>query len=264
MLPETLTPGQAREQLENARREAAEAATLGDQLADRVRDGDTDVTAEQLGAQRQLAELAELRITAAERKLKAALDADLDARARALAGHIGDLIDDDSTEEIVTAAMDVTEAIGRLLTLSGQRDDAIRQLADQAVLINGELGRGPHNPWPSRTGYGFMGQNAPGQSVSLDGKGHVEAIRAGHVLGAILAAALAGRSTDRHYAGQVLEGVPESVGRFLAGVPGLSEAMRYDRAAWDSLPARVRNEAARQGRAPLPEAAGVEMERRDG
>lgn len=254
MLPETLTPQQAREQLDTARREAAEAATLAEQLADRVRDGDTDITAEQLGTQNQLAHLASLRIEAAERKLKAALAVDLDARARVLATHIGDLIDDDSTEEIVVAAKDTVAAITRLLGLSDNRDAAIRELADQAVLINDELGRGPGNPWPSRTGYGFMGQNAAGQMVSLDGKGRAEAIRAGQVLGAILVVALTGRAVDREHARMVLDGTHEGVAHVLGAVPGLTDALRYDRATWEGLPQKARYAASQQGRAPLPEA----------
>lgn len=251
MLRNDLTPVQAREQLETARREATEAASLIDTLAERVREGDSEVTAEQMAGQKQLAELAELRVTAAERKLVQAQRADLDARARAVGDRARALVAEDSTEDIVDAAAAVLEAATRLLTLSGERDAAIREVANDAVQINEQLGRSDNNPWPSRD-YGFMGQSYP-PGVSAVGHGRAESIHAGAVLGAILAAALAGQSEAQRRAAEILRVPAESTRRVLDNVPGLAAALRYDRAAWEKLPQQVRGEAARQGRQPLPD-----------
>ncbi|MEV6752374.1 hypothetical protein [Streptomyces sp. NPDC051214] len=250
MQPEPLTPAQAREQLDTARREATEAAALIDTLAERVREGDSEITGEQMAGQKQLAELAELRVTAAERKLAEAQRVDLDARARAVGDRARTLVADDSTEGIVDAAGDVLEAATRLLALSAARDATIREVANDAVAMNEQLGRSDRNPWPSRD-YGFMGQNFPPVGVTAVGQGRAEAVHAGAVLGAILAAALAGQSEAQRRASEILGLRGESTKRVLDSVPGLAAALRYDRAAWDKLPQDVRNEAARQGRQPL-------------
>jgi hypothetical protein len=251
----TLNPDQAREALDTARHEAREAAGLVDSLAERVRDGDAEVTAEQMASQKQLAELAELRVTGAERKLDAAQEADLDARARAVADRARALVGDDSTDAIVAAAGAVVEATRLLIAASADRDEKIRKVADDAVRINEELGRSPDNPWPSRD-YGFLGQNFPPVGITAVGQGRAESLHAGAVLGAILAAALAGESETQRRAGEILGLAAESTQRILGSVPGLTAALRYDREEWDQLPPLVRSEAARQGRQPTVPSTG--------
>ncbi|MEU8711675.1 hypothetical protein [Streptomyces sp. NPDC048663] len=251
---DTITPEQAARQLLTARREASEAAALADQLADRVRDGDDTVTAEQLNSQRQLAELAELRITAAERKLNAARTVDLDARARTLADRIGELVDADSTEEISAAALDAYKAIRRLMDLTKDRDETIRAVASEVVQINTELMKTRRNdPWPTRTLYGFSGQERPLPSITRIGKGRVDPVRPGRVLGAVIAAALVDQPTVRTHVNETVRGADDHVAPLLSGLPSLLDALRYDRQTWNELPERVRAAAYRQGRRPLPQ-----------
>lgn len=218
-----LTPTQAREQLETARREAAEAAGLGEALREQVRDGE-DVTAEQLAAQDQLTELAQLRITAAERKLKAALAADLDVRARAVAARIGAVVDDDSTGPILDAAQAVVEAVRGLLAATSERHDTIRQVAVEGVQMNEELGRSDNNPWPSRDGYGFMAQTTTELSVTVVGQGNARAIPAGRVLGVVLRETLDDSST-RSLVQEALGLSREGLQRHAEAIPGLAEVL---------------------------------------
>lgn len=222
MQPDTLTPAQARQQLDTAQREADEARGLVEDLRERVRNGD-DVTAEQLGSQQQLAELAQLRVTAAERKLKAALAADVDARAHATADRIRDLVADDSTEPILDAVLAVTGAVRALLRVTGERHAAIRQVAVEGVAVNEELGRNPDEPWPSRA-YDFMAQTTPELSVTAVGQGAARAIPAGRVLGVVLRAVLED-GTVRRQTTEMIGLSAEGLARHTAAVPGLAEAL---------------------------------------
>lgn len=252
---DALTPGKAREQLDTARREAREAATLGEELRERVRSGE-DITAAQLAAQDQLAELAQLRITAAERKLAEAQKADLDARATAIRDDVRDLIDEDSTAAIVTAARGVMTAVAALVSASATREAAIREVATAAESMNAELGWTPGN-MPATDRYGFRGQAStlPISAMSL-GEGRVVAVPVGEVLGAALSAVLVGQSEERHRAREILGFPGENTKRVLEGVPGLADALRFTAEEWQALDQRARYEASQQGRRPLPE--GVE------
>lgn len=235
-----------------AQREASEARATLDSLTERVKAGDPNVTASQLATQRELIEFAELRVTAAERKEAEQAAADLDARAKAVGERARALVAEDSTEDLVAAAGDVLEAAMRLLAVSAERDETIHQVAGEGVAINDQLKRGSDDVWPSRD-YGFMAQNFPPVGVTAVGLGRAESIHAGAVLGALLAAALAGQGEAQRRAGEILGLPAETTKRVLDGVPGLVAALRYDREAWDRLPEKVRNEAARQGRRPIPE-----------
>ncbi|WP_328846086.1 hypothetical protein [Streptomyces sp. NBC_00258] len=220
----TPTPDEAREALDTASREATEAAGLVESLAERVRDGDPDVTAEQLGAQRQLADLAQLRITAAERKLDAAQKADLDARARATADRIRDLVADDTAEPILDAVRAVMDAARLLVRVSEERHAAIRDVAIAGVHMNEELGRSHENPWPSRDRYGFMAQTGVSLSVSMDGEGSAQAIPAGRVLGVVLRAVLDDSKT-RTQATEMIGLSTAGLDRNTGLVPGLAEVL---------------------------------------
>ncbi|MCX4557954.1 hypothetical protein OHA02_17300 [Streptomyces phaeochromogenes] len=253
-----LTPDEAREALDTARTEATEAAGLVESLAERVREGDPDVTAEQLGAQRQLADLAQLRITAAERKLDAAQKADLDARARATADRIRDLVADDTAEPILDAVRAVMDAARLLVKVSDERHAAIRDVATEGVALNDELGRTrayaeayaawvrrgqpegeepdarmtnwrdtTTDPWPSRHGYRFMAQTGTSLAVSMDGEGSAQAIPAGRVLGVVLRAVLDDSKT-RTQATEMIGLSTAGLDRNTGLVPGLAEVLAED------------------------------------
>ncbi|MEU6706522.1 hypothetical protein [Streptomyces wuyuanensis] len=138
---DTLSPAAARAALDTARTETAEARELADALADRVRDGDPDVTPQQLAEAQQLADFAALRITAAERRLAAALDTDRDARARTAADDARRLVDSDDAAELATAVRAVAEAITRLVGVAEERQARVHAMGTTVGGITDELYR---------------------------------------------------------------------------------------------------------------------------
>lgn len=244
-----MTPVEARESLDSARTEAEQARDLVADLAERVREGDEDVTGEQILAQRQLAELAGLRVEAAERKLAAAEAADRDARAKAIGAAARKLISTDDTQTVIDAVRDAVAALEHLLAVTATRTARIHEVAEQAVHINDELksvaraavaaegqaelaqGRGvpvrttAEQAWPSGA-YGFRAQTFPAH-VTVMGEGTAAAIRPGRMAATILALAL---SDDRSLIAEAREvfnaPLTAVIERLKAEVPGLDEALR--------------------------------------
>ncbi|MFD6973551.1 hypothetical protein [Streptomyces sp. NPDC059949] len=221
------TPTEARIALDTARTEAEQARDLVADLAERVREGDEDVTGEQILAQRQLAELAGLRVEAAERKLVAAEDADRDARAKAIAAAARQLIDEDDLKPLLDATRDAVTALKHLLAVTAARTERIREVAVQAVHLNEELKTADPTagPWPS-SAYGFRAQTYP-VHVAVLGEGNANAVRPGRMAAAVLAFAL---DDNRSLAGEAREVFNASFGavieRLKAEVPGLDEALQ--------------------------------------
>ncbi|MER6252906.1 hypothetical protein ABT224_16250 [Streptomyces sp. NPDC001584] len=243
-----MTPDEAREGLDTARTEAEQARDLVADLAERVREGDEDVTGEQILAQRQLAELAGLRVEAAERKLAAAVGADRDARAKAIGAAARKLISTDDTQPVIDAVRDAVAALEHLLAVTATRTARIHEVAEQAVRINDELksvaraaveaegqaelaqGRGvpvrttAEQAWPS-SAYGFRAQTFPA-NVTVMGEGTAGAVRPGRMAAAVLALALDG---DRSLAAEAREvfnaPLAAVIERLKTEVPGLDEAL---------------------------------------
>ncbi|MCB5166041.1 hypothetical protein LG634_14495 [Streptomyces bambusae] len=245
-----MTPADARTALATARTEADQARELVEALAERVRGGDQAVTAEQIGGQRQLAELAGLRVEAAERKLATAVAADRDARARAIGDRVRDLVAADSTAPLIDAVKAVMGAVAALVDVASERRELIRATAVEGVAMNDELGRSQSDPWPSRA-YGFMAQTTGGINVVAVDRGHVQAFQVGDLLGVALAAALAGQTDACRQLAHMVTTTPEAVEHTAKGVPGLAEALRCTREEYEGLARPAQLEAARQGRAPV-------------
>ncbi|MFD6887147.1 hypothetical protein [Streptomyces sp. NPDC059957] len=244
-----MTPAEARTALATARTEAQQARTLVAALAERVREGDEKVTGEQILAQRQLAELAGLRVEAAERKLVAAENTDRDARAKAIAAAARKLISTDDMQPLHDAAKAAVEALKHLVDVTSTRTARIHEVAEQAVQINDEMksvaraavaaagqaelaqGRGvpirttAEDAWPSGA-YGFRGQAYPAH-VTVLGEGTAAAVRPGRMAAAVLALALNGDRSLAAEAREVFNAPFEHViERLQADVPGLADALR--------------------------------------
>ncbi|MFF4448931.1 hypothetical protein [Streptomyces sp. NPDC001502] len=243
-----MTPDEAREGLDTARTEAEQAAEVVEALAERVREGDEDVTGEQILAQRQLAELAGLRVEAAERKLAAAVGADRDARAKAIGAAARKLISTDDTQPVIDAVRDAVAALENLLAVTATRTARIHEVAEQAVRINDELksvaraaveaegqaelaqGRGvpvrttAEQAWPSGA-YGFRAQTFPAH-VAVMGEGTATAVRPGRMAATILALALNGDRSLIAEAREVFNApLAAVIERLKTEVPGLDEAL---------------------------------------
>ncbi|MBT2207027.1 hypothetical protein [Actinomadura sp. NEAU-AAG7] len=104
--------------------EAQEAARLVEALEERVRDGDTDVTAAQIEAQRDLARFAALRAEATARKVERARQA---ARLRTL-GDLADQMRNRSDQDAATYAEllhTIETAVTTLITYTAERDERL-------------------------------------------------------------------------------------------------------------------------------------------
>ncbi|MEV7833011.1 hypothetical protein AB0P12_20710 [Streptomyces subrutilus] len=247
-----MTPTEARTALDTARTEAEQAHEVIDALTERVREGDEQVTAEQIAGQRQLAELAGLRVTAAERKLKAAVAADRDARAKAVATAARDLLDEDDTAPLIDAVQAAVVALEHLADLAAARTARIHDAARDAVAINEELrGADPDaGAWPTDA-YGFRGQTFPA-SVMVRGEGRTAAVPPGRLAAVALALALTG---DRQMGADARETLTAPtdllVARVATELPGLAAALRVTAEEWQAAPQDTRYRLSQQGRGPL-------------
>ncbi|QQM42815.1 hypothetical protein [Streptomyces liliifuscus] len=258
MLQPDLTPEQAQERLETARTEAAEAAALIEELAERVREGE-DVTAEQLGAQRQLADLASLRVTAAERKLADAVKADRHARCTKAVEDARSLLDADDTAPIVDAVVTIREGVARLVDEVNARNARIDSAGSKLEALNGELSKAAGTlddpgAWPLFDRYRARGDR---RHITMRdperGQGSVSSLSSIDLACAALLTTLSGDPNTVHLGARLP--MPDSVVRQLGEkIPGLADAWRATPEEW----AQARNTTAQtrgsqQGREPLRE-----------
>jgi chromosome segregation ATPase len=220
---DTLTPEQARKALATAKQEKREADGLADALAEQVRAGATDVTPKKLADARQLAEFAELRITAAERKIADAEEADRHARAEQAAAEARDIATDDDLSELAPHVQAVVDAIASLVAVAEARDSRIRRVGNSLRLLGHELASlDPTTNLVMRARYGVEGD---AQKITVyDPPIKVESIRPAH-----LVAAAVGIGTGRtHYAElrEAFEVIEFMVPRVCEQVPALAEITR--------------------------------------
>lgn len=116
--------------IEQAEQEAAEAEQFLDALEEAVRDGNPEVTPQQLTEQRELGRFARLRAEAARRKVeRAAADAAEQERARTVARAVR-LVENIADPTKVAAAYDnARTAIAALLDAVNTHDDAVSEAA---------------------------------------------------------------------------------------------------------------------------------------
>lgn len=219
---DTLTPDGARTALSAAEQEKTEAEQLGRALAERVRSGDPGVTPKQLAEAKQLAEFAELRITAAQRKLAEAEEADRRARAEEVAAIARDIAGDDDPRELAACMRAVVEATAALVSVAAARAERIRKAGRTLRLIDQELSSlDASTNRAMRERYGVEG-NALAITVQ-EPYARVESVQAG-----ALVAAAVGLGTGREYYAELREafGVIEfMVPRVLTQVPALEAAL---------------------------------------
>lgn len=161
---EPVSPAEAAQ----AEQEAEEAARLVDALEERVRQGDPDITPEQIEQQRDLAGFAKLRAEATARRVERARQA---ARLREL-GDLADEMRARSAEDATTYAallQTIENAVIELVTYTRDRDETIhgwrRIMHDQGIPM-GPGGHGRVQPeHQGRVGWGENG-NRP---VFVDG-----------------------------------------------------------------------------------------------
>jgi len=238
--------------LKAAEQEAAEAQQAAEQLAERVRQGDPDVTPQQLAAQQQLADFAKLRVEAAKRRADRLQEDERIALADAARTAAEHLLGEDGSADIVAATKAAADAVAELRRVVDARNARVAEVGRSLARLDGDLQQhlGITGVFPSRGRYGVWGDASV---VVVQGLGRVDQLSAGEVAAAALIVGLGEDNTgqwNRAYgligglAGQAVKVVGERV-------PGLADAWRHTPEAYAALPTADRYQAMVQGRIPL-------------
>ncbi|WP_406321916.1 hypothetical protein [Streptomyces sp. NBC_01637] len=212
---------QARAALATAEAEKTEAEELAAALADKVRAGDDTVTPKDLTAARELAEFAELRITAAHRKLGAAEEADRTARAEEVAKDVRRLVEQDDAE-FAAKLRNAVDANFELHAAAVDRRDRIADMGMRAAYVVDEHVRHGGTVEEAVQRYGVNGSRTDVFSYRPTRLG-VHATEPGNVLAAALALAL----PDHHAEAAVREcltNLPTRVATVFGEIPAAREA----------------------------------------
>lgn len=237
-----------------AEREAADAQRDLDALTERVRNGDQDVTPQQLAAQQQVVDFARLRVDAARRsaaRLREEERQRLADHAKAAAAH---LIANDGSAEIVAAVRAAAAAVAELRRAVDARNAKIAAVASNvAQLANSltqEFGADGHESQKTRH-YGVWGDAT---NIVVQDAGRASAVRAGNVAAA---AFLVGLGDDDaataawEDAKALIGGLANlAINRVGQDVPGLADAWRLSPEEWAAASQRGRYRATEQGRRP--------------
>lgn len=236
----------------DAKREATEQQQAAEALAERIRNGDQDVTAEQLAAQRQLADFAQLAVTGAERRKAALAAADRDRRATVAADAVKQLLAEDDAQPLLDAVLTARDAMKHLVQLAADRTAAVRAAAHDVVVINEEMrGAGAAGHWPIDR-FGVRASDAYPPNVTVLGKGRATPVPPGELAAAVLLLSLGSHPNGRHEAAQMLNGLADAMVKNLGeAVPGLADAWRATPEEWQAAQGTSRTRINEQGRQPV-------------
>ncbi|MER6484105.1 hypothetical protein ABT264_11255 [Streptomyces virginiae] len=251
-----MTPADARQALETARTEAAEAHDTVEALAERVRDGDDRVTPEELAGQRSLAELAGLRVEAAERKLATAIEADRHARCTQAAQAARDLLRADDTAPVVEAVTAIRAGLAQLVEAVNARNARIEAVGGNLDALNAELAQaagtlGMRGSWPLFDQYQVRGdRNHIAARDPKAGGRSATALSAIDLACAAVATVLYSDPNTMRYGDRLR--IPSSLVRQLGeDVPGLADAWRATPEEWAALHTTGHTRGSEQGRSPF-------------
>ncbi|MGW0774553.1 hypothetical protein ACWD01_13080 [Streptomyces sp. NPDC002835] len=235
-----------------AQRELADAQQVLAALQERVREGDTDITPDQLAAQRELIGFAELRVEAAHRKHAAETTADRERRAQAAAQAGRDLLAADDTQPIIDAVRAAADALRHLVKVAADRNAAIGDAAQDLVAINAELknATADDHSWPIDQ-FGVRAMTSPASVIVL-GEGSTRAVYPGRLAAAALHLALTGDKPEQEHARKFMSGLPNQViARIGEDIPGLADALRLTPEEWEAATPEQRRELTAQERRPV-------------
>ncbi|ULR50590.1 hypothetical protein [Streptomyces deccanensis] len=242
-----LTPAQAREALAAAEKEKGEAQGLADALAERARDGDPDVTPAKLAEARQLADFAELRITAAERKLTAAEAADRAARAEQLAADARQLVTDDDHGPLAEAIRDAAAAVNALIDVAQARSNRIRSINQRIRALEGEFEQ-VGAPGDLALHHG-VARHPEGTIVT--GQPMVTLLSAAELVAAAVRLATGQDKLSEGELSQAFDGPDATLGRVMKAMPSLAEEWRHSPEEWACMGRSAQAHALSTRRAPV-------------
>lgn len=241
--------------LKTAQAELTEARTVLETLAERVRDGDDQVTPEQLATQRELISFAELRIVAAERtetRIREEQRVSLAAAAKTAAEQ---LITGPGPAEIAAATRRAVDALAALAALAKARNAQISEIGTTLTQLDTDLTAAgeTEEPWGTRR-YGVWGDRT---RVIVPGVGDASQLNLGDLTVTAVVAGLgsdsAGREAAAHHMARFHGMRNQGVRNTLDQVPGLADALRCTQEEWDAADQVGRNALGTQGRRPLPD-----------
>jgi hypothetical protein len=249
-------PADARQALDAALAEKTEAEQLAAALAEQIRNGDDTVKPADLAAARDLAEFADLRITAAERKLNQAAEADRHARAEQVAADVRTLADTDDPGQMVTAVRAVADAVAGLAALATARAARVEELRRAVEAIDAELSEASPSARMHimRSEYGVTaGHNAHAATMVAAYRPERQAVAAVPVADLVAAAVALGLP-------EPLPGIMSKVseafqadaatGRVFVGIPAVADDWQHSREEWSSMGADARRRGDRLNMAP--------------
>lgn len=244
---DTLTPAGARTALSAVEQEKTEAEQLTAALAERVREGDPEVSPQQLAEARQLADFAELRITAAQRKLAAAEEADRQARARQLAEDAHRLADGDEHGVLADAIRHMAEAVNALVDLAHTRNNDIHSISNRVRDLDYEFGQaGAPGDLALRHG---VARHPEG--VIVTGEPMVARLSPAELLAAAVRLATGQSRVTEGELIQAFSGPDGTLARVLKAMPALADEWRYSPEEWAQMDRQAQAHAVAARRAPV-------------
>lgn len=244
--------------LTTAQTELAEARTALETLTEQVRDGDQDVTPQQLAAQRELIAFAELRVEAAERTEARYREDERAALAAAAKQATEQLITGSGMDEIAAATKAAADAIAALSALAYARNEKIAEIGTSLARLDTDIATatdGPRDegPWASRR-YGVWGDRT---AVAVPGVGVAPRLDVGVLAAAAVVAGLGtspeGREAQTRHVGAFNGLRNQVVCNLLEQYPQLAEALRATPGEFKAADTKGRYDLTEQGRRPLIE-----------
>ncbi|MFI1726898.1 hypothetical protein [Streptomyces sp. NPDC020489] len=251
--------------LATAQAELVEAKAALETLTERVANGDEDVTPAQLQAQKELISFAELRVEAAQRTAARMREDERVSLANAAKTAATGLINGTGMDDIADALGTAVTALSALAGLVEARNAELDEVAVSLADLDDDLKVSQAaDVWASRR-YGIWGDRT---RVNVDGVGKADRLDLGDLTVAVVLAALTGTANGREAITrhrQRVAGLPNlAVRKLVDDIPEFAAELRVSSQQFAAADARGKADISEQGRRPLPEAAGVEPERRDG
>ncbi|MFI9063239.1 hypothetical protein ACIGQE_15355 [Streptomyces sp. NPDC053429] len=178
-----------------ARQELNEARATLAALTERVREGDDNVTPEQLAAQRELIAFAELRVEAAQRKETRVRAEERGALAGAAREAAEQLVTGPGMDDVVAATRAAVDALAHLAGLVRERNARIEEIGTTLVQLDEDLKAAGEatGPWGTRR-FGVWGDR---EAVVADGVGRAAVLPMGRLSVAVTVAGLGDSPTGR-------------------------------------------------------------------
>lgn len=163
----------------DAERQAGEDAARVEQLKARVMDGDADVTSDDIGQARRLAEFSDLKVTAVRQQAAAATERKRQEACAALRPEI-DAFADQFANQAAGKLQAISDAVAAYWSYMDQQEAQRAELLKRTVALAADEWRAPIVPPDHDAGIGYRGH------LLIAGRRRIDRIDAGHFMGRAL------------------------------------------------------------------------------